>query len=386
VAKSHKFLVAVALLAGGYGLALVWNATANFFWQNDGATSAVDNRAASSLGPTAAVAPAPTIGVQLVPASSVDQAAKLNPPVSATTNSDTTNPASISSVAQSPTWLTAAPQTSVVSVATNSSAEVGQRPSDGDYSNVAAKGLPAGANVERDISTVTPFPTAQITAVKPVDDSASADASPWDRWPRWEPAPTAAPSVAPAVDVVAASTPANRVAPRADQQLAAPATNQFAIQASFSAAAPSANLLQPSNRLLPVSQPIADGNDEDPEPRTHTIIDGDSLAKLAERFLGDSQLGDRIYQLNRDVLSSPELLPIGAELKLPPRPVAATKRAAPMPVAASAASANPPSLVPVEDVCKAFVGMPRAQLLRPLPPVDALQPTATPAAYATTGH
>ena len=48
-------------------------------------------------------------------------------------------------------------------------------------------------------------------------------------------------------------------------------------------------------------------------------MDGDSLAKLAGRYLDDPRRSEEIFTLNRGVLSDPELLPIGAELKIPPR-------------------------------------------------------------------
>jgi nucleoid-associated protein YgaU len=56
-----------------------------------------------------------------------------------------------------------------------------------------------------------------------------------------------------------------------------------------------------------------------PLERIHTVVDGDSLEKLAARYLRDAKRSGEIYALNRDVLASPELLPIGAELKLPRR-------------------------------------------------------------------
>jgi nucleoid-associated protein YgaU len=52
-------------------------------------------------------------------------------------------------------------------------------------------------------------------------------------------------------------------------------------------------------------------------PPTHKIIDGDSLALLAERYLGSASRATEIYEANRNVLSHPEILPIGAELKIP---------------------------------------------------------------------
>ena len=59
----------------------------------------------------------------------------------------------------------------------------------------------------------------------------------------------------------------------------------------------------------------------DDTARTHTIVDGDTLAALAQRYLGSAARAMEIYEANRDVLTSPALLPIGSELKIPPRRV-----------------------------------------------------------------
>jgi nucleoid-associated protein YgaU len=58
-------------------------------------------------------------------------------------------------------------------------------------------------------------------------------------------------------------------------------------------------------------------------PQTHTIVDGDTLEALAARYLGSADRAAEIYELNREVLPGPEVLPIGAELRLPPREPAA---------------------------------------------------------------
>lgn len=52
-------------------------------------------------------------------------------------------------------------------------------------------------------------------------------------------------------------------------------------------------------------------------PRTHKIGDGDTLAKLARRYLGSEDRRLEIYDANREVLTSPDVLPIGVELKIP---------------------------------------------------------------------
>jgi hypothetical protein len=72
--------------------------------------------------------------------------------------------------------------------------------------------------------------------------------------------------------------------------------------------------------------------------RTHTVVDGDTLTTLAERYLGSPGRAMEIYNANRFSLPSPDVLPIGVELRIPPRIHGAT----------AAAGAKPePALVPV---------------------------------------
>ncbi len=52
-------------------------------------------------------------------------------------------------------------------------------------------------------------------------------------------------------------------------------------------------------------------------PRRHVIVDGDTLAELAQRYLGSSDRWTEIYQANRLALRDPELLPIGLEVVIP---------------------------------------------------------------------
>jgi nucleoid-associated protein YgaU len=53
------------------------------------------------------------------------------------------------------------------------------------------------------------------------------------------------------------------------------------------------------------------------EARIHVVHRGDSLDRLAKRYLGDEARALEIFDLNRDVLENPHLLPIGAELRIP---------------------------------------------------------------------
>jgi nucleoid-associated protein YgaU len=63
--------------------------------------------------------------------------------------------------------------------------------------------------------------------------------------------------------------------------------------------------------LTPTALPL-----ERPE-QTHVVHPGDSLERLAKRYLGDEGRAIEIFDLNREILENPHLLPIGAELKIP---------------------------------------------------------------------
>ena len=56
-----------------------------------------------------------------------------------------------------------------------------------------------------------------------------------------------------------------------------------------------------------------------PALRIHKVADGDTLPLLAERYLGSVERIGEIIEVNRDVLTSPDALPIGIELRIPPR-------------------------------------------------------------------
>jgi nucleoid-associated protein YgaU len=51
--------------------------------------------------------------------------------------------------------------------------------------------------------------------------------------------------------------------------------------------------------------------------KIHRVVDGDTLPKLAERYLGSADRFSEIYEANRDLLQSPDVLPIGLSLKIP---------------------------------------------------------------------
>lgn len=60
--------------------------------------------------------------------------------------------------------------------------------------------------------------------------------------------------------------------------------------------------------------------DEWPAALKHVVTNGDTLEKLAQRYLSDPGRALEIFDLNRDQLSNPHLLPIGVELRIPRNP------------------------------------------------------------------
>jgi nucleoid-associated protein YgaU len=126
------------------------------------------------------------------------------------------------------------------------------------------------------------------------------------------------------------------------------------------------SLLAKDRAPLPLPRPS-----DDERPRTHILVDGDSLPKLAGRYLDDPRRAEEIYELNRHLLSDPDLLPIGVELLLPPRGGAA-RAAGPVPhslLPRSVAIHLPAAggLVPVRPIPSASAMTPRARLVNPRP-------------------
>jgi hypothetical protein len=54
-------------------------------------------------------------------------------------------------------------------------------------------------------------------------------------------------------------------------------------------------------------------------PRPYRIRDRDTLELIAERLLGAKHRASEIFDANRNVLSRPDLLPVGVTIMLPPR-------------------------------------------------------------------
>ncbi len=104
-----------------------------------------------------------------------------------------------------------------------------------------------------------------------------------------------------------------------------------------------------------------------PRYRRHVIRDGDTLAGLAERYLGDPSRQSEILSLNREALRASDVLPIGTVLRIPPA-AASSSTAAPT-------STSSPLAVPTIAPSPAE---------EPLVPVPAAEPAAAPVVSAST--
>lgn len=154
-------------------------------------------------------------------------------------------------------------------------------------------------------------------ATPPAHDPPSQPVVPTESAPSAEPWPSA-----PAAPVKEVSTGASDawppfVGPPAEGQ---PAPAMAASSDGFGDFhAPPADAWLPTPSSEPLTSLPAEPfpTSEPPPSRTHIVTDGDSLPKLAQRYLGDAARSAEIYDQNRDELTHPDLLPLGVELKLP---------------------------------------------------------------------
>jgi nucleoid-associated protein YgaU len=103
-----------------------------------------------------------------------------------------------------------------------------------------------------------------------------------------------------------------------------PIGTETAVQALSTVAPPPAMPIafQPiADDLRPTSWKPTAVNTRPPPPklRPYRLRDGDTLERLAERYLGDKSRAEEIFAGNRHVLARPDLLPVGIEIMLPPR-------------------------------------------------------------------
>ncbi len=52
-------------------------------------------------------------------------------------------------------------------------------------------------------------------------------------------------------------------------------------------------------------------------PRTHTVVKGDTLSKIARQYYGNANRWQPIFDANRDILKDPDRIYPGQVLKIP---------------------------------------------------------------------
>ncbi len=322
--ESRKIILAAVLLAAGYCMALFFG----------GFTDIVDSRAPS---PTALNRAQGVLAVfqAMLPAgnTSPSEPRALVPEAEYVTPNPSVLAIQAGSYSLEPTWLKAE--------------------SSANRAPLMASG-PELSSVSSDPKAITdPIrtpshqpPIAHITNVIPANDQANAtSASPWDRWPRWTP------------NTNHVENPSNTQAVAFEHS---PGAERTSVQVPFN----NGDLIRKSN-----SQQLASDHPADlASRRTHIVIDGDSLTKLADRYLDDASREREIFQLNREVLITPELLPIGVELQIPDRHSTGSATTIAASQSFGGGKTDPHAgMIPVEWPPQEFEQPPRAKLLRPVP-------------------
>jgi nucleoid-associated protein YgaU len=164
------------------------------------------------------------------------------------------------------------------------------------------------------------------SSVQPTADPVQAAAAPSSTFSEPSSPPAPAPQTATAFDGRIEPAPGSNLAPQAplagDPSVGAPS--------SIGVRKPSDDDETPARELVDLNAP----------DKTHRIIDGDTLQKLSQRYLGRADRYLEIYAYNRDVLSDPDVLPIGAGIRIPSRVVIA-------PDANGLAGVAPPPVLPL---------------------------------------
>ena len=108
----------------------------------------------------------------------------------------------------------------------------------------------------------------------------------------------------------AGQTPFIKVQAESAPAATAPASDTSPVTLAPETANPAAGAAAPSPERAAPTRPGAAG-------RTHTVVKGDTLFNLAQKYYGDRAKWRDIYNANRDVMPSENSLRIGTELKIP---------------------------------------------------------------------
>ena len=84
-------------------------------------------------------------------------------------------------------------------------------------------------------------------------------------------------------------------------------------------------IVPPESQITPPAPPAAPEppavptppEPEPPQPVYHTVVTGDTLSAIAERYYGDARFWNVIYQANRHIIANPNALQANWKLRIP---------------------------------------------------------------------
>ena len=72
----------------------------------------------------------------------------------------------------------------------------------------------------------------------------------------------------------------------------------------------------PAGRITIVNEPVVEPEPE-PETVTYVVVRGDTLWRIAARYLGSGYKWKLLYDANKDIISNPNLIYVGQTLMIP---------------------------------------------------------------------
>jgi nucleoid-associated protein YgaU len=200
-----------------------------------------------------------------------------------------------------------------------------------------------------------------VSAVQPTADPVQTAAAPSSTFSESNSPQATTPQTATAFDGRIEPAPGSNLAPQAPFA----GNSNVGTTSSIGVRKPSDDDDAPARELVDLNAP----------DKTHRIIDGDTLQKLAQRYLGRADRYLELYAYNRDVLTDPDVLPIGVGIRIPSRVVIA-------PDANALAGVTPPPVLPLVPLAPASPTSPPAIANSPNP-APANSPAGAPAAAAS---
>ncbi|MDA7978768.1 MAG: hypothetical protein MPJ50_08365 [Pirellulales bacterium] len=168
------------------------------------------------------------------------------------------------------------------------------------------------SNISRGIvyreSPPPPVPTAHLSVRNPLPGTSTEEAS----------LPSAEPAHMQRTFAAASSDGLINVVPRSREVHGGDAIAHTARRIPPISAGASGSINQPVLSANPPQPPDMNGF-RATRARKHLIADGDTLADLAELYLGDAGRAEEIFEHNRDQLPAADVLPLGATIVIPAR-------------------------------------------------------------------